>query len=111
VAQPQDNWWAGCYTRAPNNTPPKEFGVFHFVMDEAPEMTYEIFHIPNYVMIKAGLEAGFKVVEHKMMYPDPSVKDNPVIRRYIEECKASDYIAKFKFQKLLDGNLTNFSKL
>jgi len=109
MAMPQDNWWAGMYTRALNDRPPKEFEVFIFYIDEAPEMMYEIFHIPNYVMIKAGLEAGFQMVEHKMQYPDPSVKDNPVVRRYIEECNPSDYILKFKFQNLFDR--PNLSKL
>jgi len=111
VAMPQDNWWAGMYTRAPNDRQPKEFEVFIFVIDEAPEMMYEIFHIPNYVMIKAGLEAGFQMVEHKMQYPDPTAKNNPAVRRYIEECNPSDYIIKFKFQKLLDQPSSKLSKL
>jgi len=101
VAMPKDNWWAGMYTKsAVNGKPPKEFEVFHFMMDLAPETVYEIFHIPSYLMIKAGLEAGFQIVEHKMQYPDPSVKDNPVVKRYVDECTPTDYLIKFKFQDI-----------
>ena len=61
-----------------------------------------MFNIPNYVMIKAGLEAGFTIVEHKLQYPDPEVKDDPVMKRYITECKPNDYLIKFRLQKFYD---------
>ena len=79
------------------DSPPKEFEVFNFFIQQAPDSPFEIFHIPNSTMIKAGLEAGFKVVEHKLQYPDPEVKDDKVIRRYIEECHPNDYLIKLRF--------------
>jgi len=108
---PKDNWWGGMYTKRVNDMPPKEFEVFHFLIDEAPEVVYEIFHIPRYRIIQSGFEAGFQIVETKLQYPDPSVKDNAVIRRYIEECNPTDYLLKFRFQKILGQYFNNFSKL
>ena len=98
VSIPQDNWWAGMYTKSRNgDQPPVEFQPFEFYIEHSKDYPFEIFHIPAYRMIKAGLEAGFKIVEHKLQYPDPEVKDDKVIKRYIEECKPNDYLIKFRF--------------
>lgn len=50
-------------------------------------------------MIKAGYEAGLKRFEHTLQYPDPAVKNDPVMKRYINECKPNDYLIKFRLQK------------
>jgi hypothetical protein len=48
-------------------------------------------------MFKAGYEAGFSHIEHKPTYADPEYENDPVVRRYLDTCKASDYLMKFKF--------------
>lgn len=99
VAIPQDNWWCGMYTKPTGDKPPKEFETFNFFIQHAPTHPFEIFHIPNLLMIKAGYEAGLTRFEHKLQYPDPEIKSDPVMQRYIKECKPNDYLIKFRLQK------------
>ena len=55
VEQPCDNFYFGMYTSFDGEgKSPKEFEIFKFYIDEAPEDAFEIFHIPNYLMFKAG---------------------------------------------------------
>lgn len=56
---PNENFWAGMYTKPSGDAPPKEFEPFKFFIDKAPDSPFDIFHIPNYLMFKAGYEAGF----------------------------------------------------
>ena len=57
---PKEEFWAGMYTESPNgDKPPEMFEPFTFFIDRAPESPFEIFHIPNYTMMRAGYEAGF----------------------------------------------------
>lgn len=98
VQIPEDNWWAEMYTSVKGEDPqPKEFEPYDFFIKTAPKSPFEIFHIPSYLMVKAGLEAGFGIVEHKLQYPDPEVKDDEVVKRYVNECKPNDYLIKFRF--------------
>ena len=46
--------------------PPTDFELFYFYIDQAPDSPFEVFNVPNHIMIRAGLEAGFTVVEHKL---------------------------------------------
>lgn len=62
---PNENFWAGMYTTSKGEEAPKEFEPFNFIIDKAPDSPFEIFHIPNYLMFKAGYEAGFSSIEHK----------------------------------------------
>merc|ERR1712070_792840 len=51
VAIPKDDWWAGMYTKpVVEDTPPKEFEVFNFIIQHAPDSPFEIFNIPNHIM-------------------------------------------------------------
>ena len=84
-------------TETQGDGPPVDFEAFNFIIEQAPDFPFELFSIPNHLIIKAGLEAGFKIVEHKLQYPDPEIKDDKVVRRYIEECKPNDYLIKFRF--------------
>jgi len=59
---PNENFWAGMYTNSPNedqDKAPEVFQPFQFFIDQAPESPFEIFQIPNHLMMKAGFEAGF----------------------------------------------------
>uniref|UniRef100_A0A7S3N1M1 Uncharacterized protein n=1 Tax=Strombidium inclinatum TaxID=197538 RepID=A0A7S3N1M1_9SPIT len=95
---PKDGFWGGMYTAHPDEpVGPKEFETFEFFIDKAPEEAFQIFQIPHYLMFKAGYAAGFRHIEYKPQYPDPELKDDPVIRRYIDECNPADYLMKFKF--------------
>ena len=101
VDQPCDDFFFGMYTSFEGGKrAPKEFEIFNFYIDNAPEYPFEIFHIPNYLMFKAGYEAGFAHIEHLPQYPDPEFKEDKRIRRYLEECNPSDYLIKFKFMTL-----------
>jgi len=51
-------------------------------------------------MFKAGQQAGFSVIEYKPQYSDPEHRQNPVMKRYLEELDATDYLMKFRFFKL-----------
>ena len=95
VVQPKDDWFFGMHTAQVGSEPPKNFEIFHFFIDKAPEHAYEIFNIPADVMFKAGLEAGWQKVEYFLQYPDPEFKDHPVIKRYNTECNPTDYFMKF----------------
>ena len=102
VNMSKDGWekfWGGMCTSMIKGTPPKDFEPFGFFINTAPEHVFEIFQIPRHVMIQAGLAAGFNTAELKPTYPDPAVKDDPVVRRYLDECEASDYLLKFKIAK------------
>ena len=88
------------FTRPKGDAPPKDFEAFEFLIDRAPDSPFDIFHIPNHLMFKAGYEAGFRIIEYKPQYCDPEVKDDPVMRRYIDTCNPCDYLMKFKFQQL-----------
>lgn len=62
VDQPKSEFGTyGMHTTAPgaNGEPPKDFETFKFFIDKAPNDPFEIFHIPNHIMYKAGLEVGF----------------------------------------------------
>ena len=76
---------------------PKEFETFDFYIETDPENPYEIFNIPASVMFKAASAAGFGRIEYKLAYSHPDFKNNPVMRRYIDECKSPDYVMKMKF--------------
>jgi hypothetical protein len=50
------------YTKTTNldeNGVHKEFKPFTFIIESAPNSPFAIFNIPNYLMFKAGSEAGF----------------------------------------------------
>ena len=91
----------GMWTTCRNElTGPENFDTFNFFIDNAPEEVFEIFQIPNYLMFRAGYEAGgFTHIEHLPQYPDPSLKNDPIIRRYLDHCQPSDYLMKFKFMQ------------
>ena len=98
VDMPKDDFWAGMYTTCESGVP-KEFEIFKFIIDKAPDSPFDIFNIPPYLMFRAGHEAGMQHIEHIPQYPDPAVKDNKVVRRYLDECNPSDYLMKFKVSK------------
>jgi hypothetical protein len=100
VNQEHDNFWAGMYTKSNNideNGKHREFEKFNFIIDKAPDSPFEIFHIPNHLMFKAGYEAGFSNISHTPQYPHPDYESDVVVRRYLDICKPSDYLMKFKF--------------
>eukprot|EP00341_Mesodinium_pulex_P010369 CAMPEP_0116974540 /NCGR_PEP_ID=MMETSP0467-20121206/55234_1 /TAXON_ID=283647 /ORGANISM="Mesodinium pulex, Strain SPMC105" /LENGTH=179 /DNA_ID=CAMNT_0004666713 /DNA_START=246 /DNA_END=785 /DNA_ORIENTATION=+ len=99
VDQPKDNFWAGMYTSTQHlvNGTHKEFAPFQFFIDRAPDCPFDIFHIPSYLMFKAGRECGFKNITYKEQYPNPDYKNDPVVRRYFDQCDPEDYLIKFKF--------------
>jgi len=50
------------YTESPNedqDKAPEVFQPFKFFIDKAPDSPFEIFQIPNHLMMRAGFEAGF----------------------------------------------------
>jgi len=59
VKIPKDDWWAGMCTSTSDDAWPKEFEVFNFFIEQAPDFPFELFNIPSHTMMKAGLEAGF----------------------------------------------------
>ena len=93
---PKEDFFFGMYTLLVGNERPKDFAPFHFVIDKAPNHNFDIFNIESFQMFKAGLEAGFNNVQMVAQYPDPEVKDDPVIRRYLDTCNPSDYLMKFR---------------
>lgn len=96
VNQPCDNFSMGMYTRTKRGVPPKEFEPFEFIIESAPDMTYDIFNIPAHVMFKAVNEAGFNSVDYKLQYSNPDFREHPAVRKYIDECNAPDYIMRMK---------------
>ena len=101
VDQPCDNWFYGMHTgRKEPGVDPKPFEPFDFFIDRQPDSPYECFNIPADVMFKAAREAGFNKIDYTLAYPNPEFKDNPVIRKYIDECKAPDYVMKMRCQNI-----------
>ena len=97
VDQPCDNWFYGmCTERRVANVDPAPFESFNFYIDRNPSAPYEVFNIPAEVMFKAAREAGFNTVDYTLAYPNPEYKDNEVVRKYIDVCKATDYVMKMK---------------
>ena len=94
-----EEFWGGMYTKTKNlvDGVHKEFEPFQFVIDKAPDSPFEIFHIPNHLMFKAGYAAGFSRIDFKLQYENPEFKDDKVIRRYQDNCNPSDYLMKFKW--------------
>jgi len=70
------------------------------MIEHSPETKYEIFHIPSHLMFKAGAAAGFNTINHKVQYPDPEYTNDPVVRRYLNECNPSDYLMHFRREKI-----------
>ena len=98
---PNDNFFCGMYTKTEKeNTPPQEFEPFKFIIQPEPDHHYDIYHIPPYLVFKAGIEAGFRHIEQVPPYPDPEVENDPAVRRYLDTCNPCDYILKFKWFKL-----------
>ena len=85
------------YTSHPNGDKgPEPFKTFKFYTDTAPNDPYEVFNIPSDLMFKAGVESGFKNCDFKMQYPSKEKAKDPIMQKYLKECKYSDYIMKFK---------------
>lgn len=59
---PNENFWAGMYTRARGGSRPKEFEPFEFIIEKAPDHVFEIFHIQSDTIFKAAFEAGFRSI-------------------------------------------------
>ena len=98
VNLPGPKFWCGMYYELKGEEKtPKEFERFKNYISSVPNDPYEISHLPNHVMLKAGYEAGFPHIQHLPQYPDPRYKNDKVIRRYLDECNPSDYLMKFKF--------------
>lgn len=93
---PKDDFFFGMYTRTVGADPPKDFEPFNFIIDKAPDHNFDIFNIESYQMYKAGLEAGFNNVTMCAQYPDPEVKNDPIIKRYLDTCNPHDYLMKFR---------------
>lgn len=47
-------------------------------------------------MFKAAKAAGFNKIEYTLAYPNPEYKNNEVVRKYIDECKSTDYVMKMR---------------
>lgn len=47
-------------------------------------------------MFKAGFEADFNDCDFKLQYPSPEKQNDPVMRKYLDTCKYTDYLMKFK---------------
>ena len=97
VDQPKDDWFFGMYTSSITGGCPKEFDTFQFHIETAPDDHFDIFHIPAHLMFKAGLMAGFKKMDWVLQYPSPEFTNDPVVRRYFDECNGQDYLMKMKF--------------
>ena len=80
--------------------PPKPFEPFYFMIDKAPGEPFRTYNIPAQLMFNAGYEAGFNLIECGPQYPDPAVANDPMIRKYIDFCKPSDYILKIKVKSV-----------
>ena len=92
VKIPKEEFWCGMYT---SDKCPEVFQPFQFYIDKQPDAPFDIFHIPVHTMYEAGIKAGFKQVVYRNQYPDPEHASNPIMIRYLEECKPTDYILKF----------------
>jgi len=78
---------------------PKEFEVFDFIMNKSPDNPMKIFHIPRYLLFKAGCNAGFTQIVTQPQYPDPAYKNHKAIRQYLDTCKTTDYLMKFRIMQ------------
>lgn len=87
---PKDEFFFGMQTSVVGSEKPKEFEAFHFIIENAPDHNFYIFNIESWLMFKAGVEAGFNNVTMCVQYPDPEVKDDPIIRRYLYNCNPQD---------------------
>lgn len=97
VEIPKDDFFYGMYTtQKEEGKRPGDFEPFNFLIDKAPDHNFEIFNIESHLMFRAGLEAGFNSIEMRLQYPDPSVKNDPVIRKYLDTCNPQDYILKYR---------------
>ena len=98
VDMPYGDWFAGMCTKPNKKTekPPKKFETFQFFIDKAPEHEFEIFNIPNSAMFEAATLAKFNKIDFVMHYPDPELKDHPIIRKYIDELHYPDYLMKLR---------------
>ena len=96
VEIPKDNFWAGMYTRHSARKPPGDFGCFDFIIDKSPDTSYSIINVPVHLMVKAAQVAGFQDISLKAHYPNPEIKNHPVVRRYLDDCKPNDYLLKLK---------------
>ena len=61
------------YTDSKYDGAPPNFECFNFFIDKAPNDAFEIFQIPSYLMMRAGIDAGFKECDFKLQYPDPNM--------------------------------------
>ena len=76
---------------------PSNFGSFQFFIDTAPGEAFNMFQIQPYLYHKAGYEAaGFDYMEQIPQYPDPKLKNDPKIRKYLDVIKPCDFLLKFK---------------
>jgi len=96
---PKQDFFYGMYTTTTGENAPKDFEIFNFIIDKAPDSKFEIFNIEPHIMFKAGKEAGFNNIEHKAQYPDPDYSKDKVMRAYLDTCTPSDYILKFRLDK------------
>ena len=90
----------GMHTATDDGQPPKDFATFDFLVSEAPNHKFKIFHISPELMFKAGREAGFNNITYQNQYPDPDFAQNEVVRKYIDTCNPTDYILKFRVDKI-----------
>lgn len=86
----------GMYTSSKYGGAPPDWKVFNFYIDKAPNDPFEIFQIGPNLMMKAGIDAGFKECDFKLQYPDPEVSQNATMRKYLNEHNPSDYLMKLK---------------
>jgi hypothetical protein len=84
VEMPIDNFWAGMYTKYVKDGPPKEFEIFNFFIDSAPNHAFEIFNIPSDLIFRGALDAGFDQLLYKKQYSNPDFENDPIIRRYLD---------------------------
>ena len=98
VDQPCDNWFFQmCTERKVSGVDPKPFELFNFYIDKQPEgPPYEVFNIPSDVMFKAAQKAGFNNIEFQLAKSDPEYKDHPVVKRYLQDLNAPDYVMKLR---------------
>ena len=98
VRIPKDGFWMGQYTSfgTKDTDSPKEFEVFDFFINKAPDNPMKIYHIPKHLLFKAGSSAGFTQIKTRPQYPDPEYKNHKIIRQYLDTCKPDDYIMKLK---------------
>lgn len=67
VRVPKDGWYTAFGFKGTDS--PKEFEVFDYFIDKAPDQAFKIHHIPSYLLFKAGCSAGFTHIEHSTQTP------------------------------------------